>query len=106
MKSATASRRATSSIYGLRPRFSWMTRTAGSFVSSAGRTKPSAADAAKIKAPINAQYGEQDTTSRREIGVRALSTMAVFDRLSGRDPIPWLDRFRTRRRQFVVQRAA
>jgi CubicO group peptidase (beta-lactamase class C family) len=31
---------------------------------------------------------------------------AVFDHLCGREPIPWLDRFRSRKRQFVAHRAA
>src|SRR5499427_186133 len=39
MKSATACRRATSSMYALRPRFSWTTRTEGSLAAFAGRTR-------------------------------------------------------------------
>jgi hypothetical protein len=45
-------------------------------------------------------------TNRAPSAVTEIVAMAVFDRLCGRDPIPWLDRFRTRRRQFVAQRAA
>jgi CubicO group peptidase (beta-lactamase class C family) len=45
-------------------------------------------------------------TNRAPSAVTEIVAMAVFDRLCGRGPIPWLDRFRTRRRQFVAQRAA
>jgi CubicO group peptidase (beta-lactamase class C family) len=45
-------------------------------------------------------------TNRAPSAVTEIVAMAVFDRLSGRNPIPWLDRFRTRRREFVAQRAA
>lgn len=44
-------------------------------------------------------------TNRAPSAVTEIVAMAVFDRLCGKDPIPWLDRFRTRRRQFVAQRA-
>jgi hypothetical protein len=43
-------------------------------------------------------------TNRAPSAVTEIVAMAVFDRLCGRDSIPWLDRFRTRRREFVAQR--
>jgi CubicO group peptidase (beta-lactamase class C family) len=44
-------------------------------------------------------------TNRAPSPVTDIVAFAVFDRLSGKDPIPWLDRFRTRRREAIVQRA-
>jgi hypothetical protein len=43
-------------------------------------------------------------TNRAPSAVTEIVAMAVFDRLCGRDSIPWLDRFRSRRREFVAQR--
>jgi hypothetical protein len=45
-------------------------------------------------------------TNRAPSAVTEIVARAVFDALCSRDLIPWLDRFRTRRRQFVAQRAA
>ncbi len=44
-------------------------------------------------------------TNRAPSPVTELVALAVFDRLCGKEAIPWLDRFRTRRREFVAQRA-
>jgi CubicO group peptidase (beta-lactamase class C family) len=44
-------------------------------------------------------------TNRSPSAVTEIVAMAVLDRLCGRDPVPWLDRFRTRKREFVAQRA-
>ncbi len=43
-------------------------------------------------------------TNRAPSPVPQLAALAVVDRISGKDPIPWLERFRTRRRQAVAQR--
>lgn len=45
-------------------------------------------------------------TNRTGSPVTDIVSMAVFDRLCGKDPIPFLDRFRTRRRAFIAQRPA
>jgi len=45
-------------------------------------------------------------TNRAPSAVTDIVAWAVIDGVSGKDPIPWLDRFRTRKRQFVAQRAA
>jgi CubicO group peptidase (beta-lactamase class C family) len=43
-------------------------------------------------------------TNRDTSPVEEILAYAIFDRVCGKDPIPWLDRFRTRTRQFVAQR--
>jgi hypothetical protein len=42
-------------------------------------------------------------TNRSESIVPEILANYVFDRACGKEPIPWLDRFRERRRQFVAQ---
>jgi CubicO group peptidase (beta-lactamase class C family) len=42
-------------------------------------------------------------TNRQPSAVPELLPFFVFDRLSGREPVPWLDRFREQRRQAVQQ---
>jgi CubicO group peptidase (beta-lactamase class C family) len=42
-------------------------------------------------------------TNRSQSMVPEILANYVFDRVCGREPIPWLDRFRERRRKFVAQ---
>jgi CubicO group peptidase (beta-lactamase class C family) len=42
-------------------------------------------------------------TNRDPSAVPEILANYVFDRVSGKEPIPWLDRFRERRRKFVAQ---
>ncbi len=44
-------------------------------------------------------------TNRAPSPVTDIVSMAVIDRLRGHDPVPFLDRFRTRRRAIIAQRA-
>src|SRR5262249_56407338 len=43
-------------------------------------------------------------TNRSPSPVTELLTLAVFDRMSGKDPIPWIDRFRSRKRRLQERR--
>jgi CubicO group peptidase (beta-lactamase class C family) len=43
-------------------------------------------------------------TNRAGNPLSDIATMAIFDHLAGREPTPWLDRFRERRRAFIAHR--
>ena len=45
-------------------------------------------------------------TNRTGSPVTDIVSMAVFDRLCGKEPVPFLDRYRTRRRAYIAQRPA
>ena len=42
-------------------------------------------------------------TNRNQSAVPEILANYVFDRVCGKEPIPWLDRYRERRRKFVAQ---
>ncbi|MBV9377655.1 MAG: serine hydrolase, partial [Alphaproteobacteria bacterium] len=48
-------------------------------------------------------FGVAVFTNRSESAVPVILANYVFDRVCGKEPIPWLDRFRERRRKFVAQ---
>ena len=50
------------------------------------------------------QLGIAILTNRAPSPIREIVTYNVADRLCGKEPIPWLDRFKARRRQAVAQR--
>jgi hypothetical protein len=50
------------------------------------------------------RFGAVILTNRAPSPVTDIIAFAVFDRLCGKEPIPWLDRFRTRRREAIAQR--
>jgi CubicO group peptidase (beta-lactamase class C family) len=52
------------------------------------------------------RVGAAILTNRAPSAVTDIVAWAVVDRLSGKDPTPWLQRFRDRKHQFVAQRAA
>jgi CubicO group peptidase (beta-lactamase class C family) len=45
-------------------------------------------------------------TNRAGSPLSDIATMAIFDHLAGREPTPWLERFRERRRTFIAHRQA
>jgi CubicO group peptidase (beta-lactamase class C family) len=51
------------------------------------------------------QLGVVVLTNRSPSPVTEILSLAVLDRLSGKDPIPWIDRFRSRKHQNLAQRA-